>query len=140
MPQQPQPKSISTDESNVSSAPKTFNEKRLDLWTGGHAKGHTLISLLPDRGTDCLRQEVPSHGADRGSVSSGSPSAGALNTRGPSHGHREHVVKAAAQENSKRLTQSKPVRRYEWPLIVNGVYQVRTRTFQTDFLLFGTKA
>ena len=40
-----------------------------------------------------------------------------------SHGAREHIAEAAAHEDNVRLTRPKDVRRYEWPLIINGVYQ-----------------
>lgn len=67
-------------------------------------------------GTDSPKRGVPGS-------SSPTPSAGALNAKGPLQEHREHVAEAAAQENNVRLTETKAVRRYEWPLIINGVYQ-----------------
>ncbi|KAF6239586.1 hypothetical protein HO173_002131 [Letharia columbiana] len=122
-PQQRQIKTVFIDESNVPSAPRTPNEKRFDPWTSGHAQRDTLIPLLPDRGTHCSKQSVPGHGPNIGSVSPRSLSAGVLNIEGPSQEHREHVAGAVAQKNDVRLTRSKPVRHYEWPLIINGVYQ-----------------
>lgn len=41
----------------------------------------------------------------------------------PSHEAREHIAEAAAHEDNVRLIRPKVVRRYEWPLIINGVYQ-----------------
>lgn len=121
--QQCQTKPASTDESNISPGARTFNEKRFDLSAGRHAKGHTFLPLLPDRRTDCLKQGAPSLDLVTGSFPPGSPSAVALNTERPSHERRERFPEAAAQGNNVRLTQSQPVRRYEWPLIINGVYQ-----------------
>lgn len=125
VPHQRQTNPVSTDESDVSPAPRTFNEKRFDWWTGGQADGHTFIPLLPDHGMVCPEQGVPSYGPNTVSVSSRSPSVGALGTKRPPHGHREHVTEASAQENNVRLIGPKAVGRYEWPLIVNGVYQGR---------------
>lgn len=52
-----------------------------------------------------------------------SPSAAVLTTDWLSNERREHVAEAATQEKSVRLTHSQPLRRYEWPLIISGVYQ-----------------
>ena len=41
----------------------------------------------------------------------------------PSHEARENIAEAAAHEDNVCLTRPKVVRRYEWPLIINGVYQ-----------------
>ena len=122
---------------HASTAPRTFGEKRLDLQTSGHAKERAFIPLLPDVGTDCSRQGVLEFGSNAASVSQKSPSAGALNTERPSHKHREHVAEAAVQERSIGQTRSKAVRRYEWPLIINGVYQVRK--FRSYIFLSGNK-
>lgn len=112
---------VSTNESNISTAPRTVNEKRLDS-KGGHVKGHTFLPLLPVGGTDSPKRGVPGS-------SSPTPSAGALNAKGPLQEHREHVAEAAAQENngdgplpSCRIEESRspnePPRQYGWPLIV----------------------
>lgn len=123
-PQQHQIKSVSTGESNVSPAPGTFNEEQLNRCTRGHAKAQTVVPLLPDHSTgDCPEQGTPSHSPDTGFVSPESPSTGTLNTKRPSHEHEEHVTEGATQEKSPRLCRPKPLRRYEWPLIINGVYQ-----------------
>lgn len=101
-----------------------MSEKQLDRCPHGHAKGKTFRSLLPDHSTDdCSKQETPSHNPDAGLVSPESPSGGTLNTKGPSHEHEEHVAGAAAQKKTTRPSRSRLVRRYEWPLIINGVYQ-----------------
>ena len=41
----------------------------------------------------------------------------------PSNEAREHIAEAAAHDDNVLLTPPKIVRRYEWPLIINGVYQ-----------------
>lgn len=101
----------------------TSHEKQIDLGTDKHAKGSNFVPLLPGLGSDCPKRQFPGHGPDTGSVSAGSPPAGALNTKRPSHEHREQAAEPAAQEKNVRLKSSKSVRRYEWPLIINGVYQ-----------------
>lgn len=73
-----------------------------------------------------MRHGVQDHGLNAGSGSPRSPSEGALKTERPSHEHRDPVAEAATQDNNVRQNRSKARRRYEWPLIINGVYQVRT--------------
>lgn len=122
--QQRQTKPVSTNESDFLLTSRFFNKEPLNLLTSGrHAKRHTFIPLLPDRDTSCPQQGLPSHGANTGSVSPESPLASALNTKWPSHEQGEHVAKAAAQKKNVHSTRSKTVRLYEWPLIINGVYQ-----------------
>ena len=70
-------------------------------------------------GTKSPKRGFPS----TGSFSPRSLSAGALNIKQPSQEQPENVAEVAAQANTVRLTQSNPVRRYEWPLILHGVYQ-----------------
>ena len=80
--------------------------------------------MLPKLGTDCFEEEPPeSRPYHTGSVLPGSQSAGPSATERPSNEHREHVAEAPIQKIDIRLAQRKPVRRYEWPLIINGVYQ-----------------
>ena len=123
VPQQRQTKPVSTDESSIPPALRNLNEKRLDLPKGGHATGHTFLPLLPGRGIDSSKREVPNHGTNTGSFPPRLSSAGVLNAKRPSQEHREHLAEGAAQENHVRLARSAPVNCYEWPLIINGVYQ-----------------
>lgn len=115
----PQHFPLSTNESTISTAPKSLNEKQLDLSNSEHATRHKFIPLLSVGGTNSPKGRFPS----TGSFSPRSPSASALNIEQPSQEQREHVAEAAAQAKTVRLSQSKSVRRYEWPLIINGVYQ-----------------
>ena len=118
--QQRQTKPASADETNPSSAPRNISEKGPNL----HAKGCSYLPLLPILATDCPEQGPLKNGpCHTGSVFPESQSASAPTTERPSNEHREHVAEAAAQKSDVRLAQPKPVRRYEWPLIINGVYQ-----------------
>ena len=114
---------VPTEEFDALRAPRILNENRPDRGTDGRAKKHTFIPLLPHGHTDCPKQKLPSFGPGTVSVSSKSSSEISGSPTWPSHEAREHNAEAAAHEDNVRLTRPKFVRRYEWPLIINGVYQ-----------------
>ena len=65
-------------------------------------------------------QDKESRGPDAGSVSQGSTSDHVVQSKQISHEHQKHV--AISQKKIIRQSRSKPRRRLEWPLIINGVY------------------
>ena len=114
---------VPTEQSDALHARRILTENRPDRGTDGQAKEHTFIPLLPHRHTNCPKQKFPSFGPSTVSVSSKPSSESALSTTWPSHEAREHIAEAAARDDNVRSTRPKVVRRYEWPLIINGVYQ-----------------
>ena len=121
--EQRQKECVPTEESDALHARRILNENRPDRGTDGQAKEHTFIPLLPHHHTNCPKQKLPRFGPSTVSVSSKSPPEIALSTTWPSHEARERIAEAAAREDNVLLPRPKVVRRYEWPLIVNGVYQ-----------------
>ena len=121
--EQHQKNCVSSEAPDALHARKILNENRPDRGTDGQAKEHTFIPLLPQHHTDCPKQRLPSFGLGTMSVSSKSSSEIAVSPRWPSNEAREHIAEATAHEDNIHLTRPKVVRRYEWPLIINGVYQ-----------------
>ena len=114
---------VPTEESDALHARRILNENRPDRGTDGQANEHAFIPLLPHRHTNFSKQKLPSFGPGTVSVSSKSSSEIAVKPTWPSHEARENIAEAAAHDDNVRLTRPKAVRRYEWPLIINGVYQ-----------------
>ena len=114
---------VPTEESDALHARRNLNENRIDRGTDGQVKEQTFIPLLPHRHTNFPIQKLPGFGPGTVSVSSKSSSEIPVSPTWPSHEAREHIAEAAAHEDNVRLTRPKVVRRYEWPLIINGVYQ-----------------
>ena len=114
---------VPTEEPDALHARKILNENRPDRGTDGQAKEHTFIPLLPHHHTNCPKQKPPSFCPGTMSVSSKSSSEVAVSPTWPSHEAREHIAEATTHEDNVRLIRPKDVRQYEWPLIINGVYQ-----------------
>ena len=116
-------KCVPTEDSDALHAPRILNENRPDRGIDGQAIEQTFIPLLPRRRTNFPKQKLPGFGPGTVSVSSKSSSENPVSQTWPSHEAREHIAETATHEDNVRLSRPKVVRRYEWPLIINGVYQ-----------------